>query len=304
MSAKLRTAAACGMVVVLLTWCARAAAQEGIAGVATDVGNRFINIYTPLVNDPGTFEAIITHRFNQAVKDGGGSNLWGLDGSAEIGLGVEYVPVKNVAVQIYRVRSHADYEFAAKVTLFRPTQELPIGIGVRGGVNWLSGNDLAGSGLQKQSSGFGQFLVSGTLFDRVTLAAAPTYVQRTPVQADVWKVPMMARIKITKSVALIGEFLLKSNADLKGFDPGTGTFVDVTPVYQWSVMLEKSVYHHRFGLYIGNTVASTVDQMMGGDFGGARTVDQDGNRILVGGVTDRNIHFGFNIIRDFDFPPK
>jgi hypothetical protein len=304
MSAKLRTAAGRGAAAVLLLWCARIAAQEGIAGVATDVGNRFINTSTPLTNDPGVFEIVITHRFNQAVKDGGGSNLWGLDGSAEIGLGVEYVPLKNVAVQIYRARSHADYEFAAKVTLLRPTKDLPIGVGVRGGLNWLSGNDLVGSGLTKQSSGFGQVLVSGTLFDRVTLAAAPSYVQRTPVQTDVWKVPVMAQIKITKSIALIGEFISKSKADLKGFDVGTGTFVDAAPVYQWSVMLEKSVYHHRFGLYIGNALASTVDQMMGGDFGAARTLDQDGNGILVGGVTDRNIHFGFNLIRSFDIPPK
>jgi len=302
MIANLRIAACAAA--VLLAWRAPIAAQEGIKGVATDLGNRFINTNTPLTNDPGVFEIVITHRFNQPVKDGGGSNLWGLDGSAEIGLGVEYAPLKNVAVQIYRARSHADYEFAAKVTLLRPTKDFPIGIGARGGVNWLSGNDLVGSGLQKQSSGFGQFLVSGTLFDHVTVAAAPTYVQRSPVQRDFFKVPVMAQIKITKSVALIGEFISKSKADLKGFDLGTGTFVDVAPVYQWSVMLEKSVYHHRFGLYIGNTVASTIDQMMGGDFGASRIQDKDGNSVIVGGVTDRNIHFGFNVIRSFDLPPK
>jgi hypothetical protein len=312
MSAKLRTAAACGAAAVLLTWCAPVAAQEGIAGVATDVGNRFINTNTPLTNDPGVFEVVITHRFSQAVRDSGGSSLWGLDGPAEIGLGVEYVPLKNVAVQIYRSRSHADYEFAAKVTLFRPTKDFPIGFGARGGVNWLSGSDLIveSNGLQKQSSGFGQLLVSATLLDRVTIATAPTYVQRTPVQTNVWSVPVMVQIKLTKSVALKGEFITKSKADLKSQtgppDPVTQipTFVDVAPVYQWSVMLEKSVYHHRFGLYIGNTVASTIDQMMGGDFGAARTLDQDGNSILVGGVTDRNIHFGFNVVRSFDFPPK
>jgi hypothetical protein len=304
MSSKLRSAAACGAAAVLLAWCARVDAQEGIAGVATDVGNRFINTNTPLTNDPGIFEIVITHRFNQAVKDAAGNNLWGLDGSAEIGLGVEYVPLKNVAVQLYRARSHADYEFAAKVTLLRPKKDFPIGIGVRGGVNWLTGNDLEGSGLQKQTSGFGQILVSGTLFDRVTLAVAPSYVQRTPVQSDVWEVPVMAQLKITKSIALIGEFISKSKADLRGFDVTSGTFVDVAPVYQWSVMLEKSVFHHRFGLYIGNTVASTVDQMIGGDFGAARTLDQNGNNILVGGVTDKNIHFGFNVIRSFDLPPK
>jgi hypothetical protein len=280
-----------------------AVAQEGIKGVATDVGNRFINMYTPLTNDKGVAEIVITHRFDQAVIDSGGSALWGLDGSAQIGLGVEYVPLNNVAVQIYRARNYADYEFAAKVTLYRPTKEIPIGIGLRGGVNWLSASYLTGLGLQKQSSGFGQLLVSGTLFDRVTLAAAPTYVQRTPVQTEVWKVPVAAQIRITNSIALIGEFISKSKADLKGFDD-SGTLVSTPAVYQWCVMLEKAVYHHRFGLYIGNTIASTVDQMMGGDYGAVPSVDKNGNPVIVGGVTDKNIHFGFNITRSFDFPPR
>jgi hypothetical protein len=33
-----------------------------------------------------------------------------------------------------------------------------------------------------------------------------------------------------------------------------------------------------------------VDQLVGGDF--------------VGGVTDRNLHIGFNIVRDWDFAKK
>lgn len=288
----------------LLAWNVPIAAQEGIKGIATDVGNRFINTNTPLTNDPGVFEAVITHRFDSAVIDSGGSFLWGLDGSAQIGLGIEYVPVKNVAVQIYRARSDADYEFAAKVTLLWPTKNLPVAIGARGGLNWLTASYLTSLGLQKQSSGFGQVLVSGTLFDRVTIAAAPTYVQRTPVQTDVWNVPVIALIRITKSIALMGEFIPKSKASLKGFDAATGTYVDVAPVPQWSVMLEKSVFHHRFGLYIGNTIASTVDQMMGGDYGAVPVVDGNGGKVIAGGVTDKNIHFGFNVIRSFDFPPR
>ena len=283
---------------------ASAAAQEGVKDVATDVGNRFINTNTPLTNDQGVGEAVITHRFDEAVIDSGGSSLWGLDGSAQIGLGIEYVPVQNVAVQVYRARSYADYEFAAKVTLLRPTKKLPLGVGVRGGLDWLSANYLPSLGLKKQSSGFGQLLVSYTIADRVTLAAAPSYVQRTPVQTDVWNVPLIAQIKITKTIALMGEFIPKSTLDLKGFDPATGTFVSVRPAYQWAVLIEKAVYHHRFGLYVGNTIASTVDQMMGGDYGAVPATDRNGNPIVVGGVTDKNIHFGFNITRSFDFPPR
>lgn len=285
------------------TFARPATAQEGVKGVATNVGNRFVNTYTPFTNDKGVAEAVITHRFEAAVIDSGGSSLWGLDGSAQIGLGMEYVPVKNVALQVYRARNYADYEFAAKVTLLWPTTELPLGVGVRGGLDWLSASYLESIGLQKQSSGFAQLLLSYTIADRVTLAAAPSYVQRTPVQTDVWNVPVAAQVRITNTIALIAEFIPKSKLDLKGFDD-RGALVDTPAVYQWCVLLEKAVYHHRFGLYIGNTLASTADQMMGGDYGASPYTDPQGNRHIVGGVTDKNIRFGFNITRSFDFPPR
>src|SRR5712692_3383075 len=80
-------------------------AQEGIEGVATGIGNRFIQLNTPLTNDKNVFEAVITHRFNQAVKDGGAGSFFGIDSGAAIGLGIEYTPLTNVAVQIYRVNT-------------------------------------------------------------------------------------------------------------------------------------------------------------------------------------------------------
>ena len=174
------------------------------------------------------------------MRDAGASGVWGLDSGATIGLGVEFVPLKNVAVQIYRLSALQDYEFAAKVTLLRPSKELPIAIGVRGGLNWITARYLPSLGTQKQSSGFGQVLISTTLLDRVTLAAAPTYVQRTPYQTDIWNVGVMGQLKITRSIALMGEFIPKKN-----FAPNL--------TYQWSAMLEKAFYHHKFALYIGNT---------------------------------------------------
>ncbi len=296
--------AAAAVAAAVLCLSTAAAAQEGVKDVATNVGNRFVNTYSPLTNDKGVAEAVITHRFDEAVIDSGGSSLWGLDGSAQIGLGVEYVPIKGLAVQVYRARNYADYEFAAKATLLWPKKELPLAVGVRGGLDWLTASYLTSLGLEKQTSLFGQLLVSYTIADRVTLAAAPTYVQRTPVQTDVFNVPLIVQVNVTKTIALIGEFIPKSTLDFKSFDFATGQYASVPPVAQWAVVLEKSVYHHRFGLYIGNTLASTVDQMMGGDYGAVPATDRSGNPIVVGGVTDKNIHFGFNITRSFDFPPR
>jgi hypothetical protein len=50
--------------------------------------------------------------------------------------------------------------------------------------------------------------------------------------------------------------------------------------------VEKAVYRHRFCIWIGNSAATTVDQVTGGDY--------------AGGVTDSNIRLGFTIVRQFE----
>lgn len=62
-------------------------------------------------------------------------------------------------------------------------------------------------------------------------------------------------------------------------------------VGQWSASVAKQVFNHRFALWMGNSQATTVDQIIGGDYNG--------------GVTDRNMKIGFSLVRDWDrFPPK
>jgi hypothetical protein len=240
-------------------------------GVTTTVGNRFSQTSTPLTNEQGMFEAVFTHRFNQAVKDTGGGTLWGLDSGAAIGIGVDYVFVRNVAVQVYRVNNYADYEFALKATLVRPKASFPLALGARGGLNWRTA-----SYAPKETSAFGQVLVSYTIANRVTLAAAPSYAQNTQFQKNVFNVPVILQLRITKSIALLGEYVPKK---------------DVVPdsVGQWSVAIEKQLFNHKFALWMGNSQASTVDQYVGGDYSG--------------GVTDRNMKIGFNLIRQWDLSP-
>jgi hypothetical protein len=260
--------AAAGFGVLLAT----SAAAQDVPGVATTVGNHFVQTSTPLTNERGTFEAYITHRFNQDAKDAGGGSLWGLDSGASTMLGIEYVPVKSLAVQVYRVNSYADYEFALKTTLLRPKAALPLAIGLRGGLDWRTA-----SYAPKETSAFGQVLVSYTIADRVTLAAAPSWAQNTGFQKDVWNVPVIVQVKITKTIALMGEYMPKKN-----YVPGS--------VGQWSASIEKQLFNHHFALWMGNSQATTVDQTIGGDY--------------LGGVTDRNVKIGFNLMRAFDLFPS
>jgi hypothetical protein len=266
-----RTAAGAAVAVFGILAIAPVAAQD-TTGVATTVGNHFVETATPLTNEKGTFEAYITHRFNQDVKDAGGGSLWGLDSGAATGIGIEYVPVKNLAVQVYRVNTYADYEFALKTTLLRPRASFPVAVGLRGGLDWRTA-----AYAPRESSAFGQALVSYTIVNRVTLAAAPSWVQNTQFQKDVWNVPAIVQIKVTKTIAVMGEYVPK-----KSFVPGS--------VGQWSAAVEKQLFNHHFALWMGNSQATTVDQIIGGDYSG--------------GLTDRNVKIGFSLSRAWDLFPS
>ncbi|MEO6325188.1 MAG: DUF5777 family beta-barrel protein [Thermoanaerobaculia bacterium] len=247
-------------------------------GVATGVGTHFVSTNTPLVNDQGVFEAIITHRFVTPVREAGGQRAFGLDTGASIGLGMDYTFVKNLAVQVYRQSVDADYEFALKGTILRPTAVFPVAVGARFGIDWQTADYIP----QKYATPFGQLLLSVTLGDRVTLSAAPSWASRTPTGHHAWNVPVAAQIKVTNSISAIAEYIF-ARASRNG-DPAE-------TVGQWSFAIEKAVYHHRFALVIGNTSATNVDEMIGGDFVG-------------GSITESNIRLGFNIVRQFDIATK
>lgn len=241
----------------------------------TAVGNRFLQTQTPLVNDAGTFEVAVTHRFNQSIIESGGGGAFGLDSGSSTGIHFDYAFLKRLSVQVGRTTTNSDYEFALKGTLLRPTESLPIAVGLRAGFDWLTASYLP----EKKTAAFGQLLFSATLGDRVTIAAAPTYVQKTESQDDrVFNVPLILQVRITKSISAIGEYVPAK----KGIVPdGVG---------QWSFGIEKGVYNHKFALRIGNSGGTQVDQIMAGDW--------------FGGVRESNIRIGFNLIRQWDIGGK
>ena len=245
----------------------KAAAAEEAPEIGSWIGNRFLQTASPFVNDKGIFEANFNHRFYESVINSGGSRLLGLDNGAAVYLSMDYAVVKNLSVQVSRATLYADYEFAVKGTLLRPTPSLPLGVGLRGGLNWLTANYF-----QRQSGGFAQLLLSATLADRFTVAAAPSYTQRTPLRKDVINVPLIAAFRITRSTVATTEFVPKYGRD--------------EWKSQWSFGVSKEVFHHKFGLWIGNSGATTVDQMLASDYNG--------------GVKDSNIRIGFNLMRQFD----
>jgi hypothetical protein len=244
------------------------AAQDPPTDWDPGYGDHFLQTASPLANEKGLFQVLFTHRFNQPVNEAGGNNLGGLDSGANIGIGLGYAPVDRLSIEVYRASSGGDFELAAKYTVLPPTKERPVALGFRAGMDWLTKYEL-----DRKVGGFGQAIVAVTLAERFTFAAAPTYVTNTPLFTDVFNVPLMVQLKMGKGFYATGEYVFR-NRDLDG------------SVGQWSFALEKSVWRHRFSIWIGNSAASTVDQSMAGDYGG--------------GVVDSNLRLGFNIVRQFE----
>ena len=257
---------------LLLAAAPRLAAQEPPADFDPGYGDRFLQTSSPVVNDQGIMQVIFTHRFNQPVNEAGGNNLFGLDSGANIGIGLSWVPVDRLGVEVYRASSGGDYEFAARYTFLKPTREMPLALGARAGMNWLTKYEI-----DDKVGVFGQALVAYTFGERLTVAAAPTYVSNTPLFTDVFNVPVMLALKLGKGFRATGEYVFP-NADLPD------------SVGQWSFALEKAVWRHRFAVWIGNGSATTVDQIMAGDY--------------AGGVVESNIRLGFNITRQFEIGRK
>jgi len=231
-------------------------------------GDRFLQTSSPLANEQGLLQVLFTHRFNQPVNEAGGNNLGGLDSGANILIGLGWVPVDRLGVELARASAAGDYELAVKYTVLKPTTELPLALGVRAGMNWLTKAEL-----EEKTGFFGQALVAVTLGERLTFAAAPTYVSNTPLFEDVWNVPLVLQLKAGRGFFLTGEYVPR-NRDLDG------------SVGQWSFAIEKALWRHRFAVWIGNSGATTVDQVMAADYGG--------------GVRDSNLRLGFNITRQFE----
>ncbi|HQR47631.1 MAG TPA: DUF5777 family beta-barrel protein [Thermoanaerobaculia bacterium] len=234
--------------------------------------DRWLQTASPLVNEKGVLEAVFEHRFNEPVNKAGGNDLFGLDGSANIGLGVGYVPVDRLSVEVFRASTGGDYEFAAKYAVLTPTKDRPFGVAVRGGLDWLTKYQI-----EQKVGGFGQVLLAAMLWDRLTIAVAPTFVSNTPLYRNVFNVPIAVQVRIWKGLYATGEYVPR-NKDLEG------------AVGQWSFALEKTLWLHRFAVWIGNSPATTVDQMMASDYGG--------------GIRNYNIRLGFNIVRQFEIAVK
>lgn len=234
--------------------------------VAGDRDSRLINFPGPGTVGMTTLEVIFTHRFVQTVADAGGENLWGLDSPADVGFGLALGLGRRGQVEIYRSSFFQNLELAGKVVV-RPAEVGKLGVSLRAGGNFRNAFKVS-----PRWAGFFQSVLSWRPAIGWELVAVPTYV------SDTFALRWAANVGFGAAV----DFLRRWRLAAEVVPPN-----DAYPLsrWAWALALTKGVPGHSFSLVLGNSRATTTDAWVGGDF--------------PGGLRERDVRLGFNLIRRF-----
>jgi hypothetical protein len=273
--------------ILLSAFCLCAQAQNQYTPVTPlPLGDVFLSLPTSHMPLRGTWEVRFTHRFNQSIDQGSFSDrihsLYGLDSNADVGIGLSYVPVRDLQLSFYRSNALDDIELAAKYDVFEQAKAIPFGAAIRAGGDWRTERDL-----NDRTSEFGQLILTRQFGKRAELSILPTYVTNagrtvtgttsTALFKNAFNVPIAAAVMVSQSMSVVGE-VVPRNRDLPPNMRG-GYFA-------WAAGLKTVIGGHFFELLLTNSNATHVDQYVTSTYQGSPLHRGD-------------LHLGFNIERRF-----
>lgn len=241
-----------------------AAAQE-----SNPMGTRIINSASPFPVGHHRLEFLVTHRFHEAINDGTSHDLWGLDSGADTGIGFTYGVAPRLDLSLYRVSFQEDFELAGKFMILQQEAGTPLTLTARAGADLLRR-----PGVPDSSRPFAQLLLSREIRPGWILVASPSWVADTPSLENAFNVPLGLTIPLPGDQYVELEYV-PANRDLDASRAA------------WHVALSKTIGGHLFEIVLGNSRATTVDQILGGD--------------SAAGFESRDVRLGFNLIRLFGY---
>jgi hypothetical protein len=231
------------------------------------LGTRLINGATPYPVAARKLEVMFTHRFHQSINDGSSHDLWGLDSGADTGIGLAYGVTSRLDLSLYRVSFQEDYELASKLLVFEQGDRRPLTLAARAGADLLRR-----PGVPDSSRPFVQLLLARRLRPGVNLLVSPSWVADTPSLKNAFNVPLGLTFPLPGDQLVELEYV-PANRDLDGSRAA------------WHAALSKAIGGHIFEIVLGNSRATSVDQMLGGD--------------SAAGFEKKDVRLGFNIVRNF-----
>ncbi len=232
------------------------------------LGTRLINGATPYPVGARRLEVQFTHRFRPPLNDSTSHDLWGLDSGADTGIGLAYGLTPHLDLALYRAAFQEDYELAGKFLFLEQAARVPFTVSVRAGADLLRRPGVADS-----DRPFVQLLLSRRLAPGVNLLVSPSWVADTPRLRDAFNVPIGLTFPLPGHRLVELEYV-PANRDLDDSRDA------------WHVAVSKALGGHIFEIVLGNSRATTVDQMLGGD--------------SAAGFETSDVRLGFNIVRYFN----
>ncbi|MEO8035495.1 MAG: DUF5777 family beta-barrel protein [Acidobacteriota bacterium] len=261
-------------------------AQNVYAPIAPiPLGDTLLSLPTSHIPSEGTWEIKFTHRFNQSLDQGSGSDrlhsLFGLDGNADVAFGASYVVRRDLELSLLRSNALDDIEVAAKYLVVQQAPALPFSAALRGGVDLRTERDL-----KDRTSFFAQAILSHQFGKRVEVFAIPTFatdagrVSNGSVSSALFRhafnVPLGAAVIVRPALSVVLE-IIPENRDLP-----SGLRGDLG----WAIGLKRAIGGHYFEILLTNSNATHVDQYVTSTYQGAA-------------LNRGDVHLGFNIERRF-----
>jgi hypothetical protein len=250
--------------------------------------SRLVNFHTVETTGKRTLDLKISHRFGDL--SGGLNTFFGIDGPANIRIGLEYSPDGRIQAGIGRTSYQKTYDGFLKYKLFRQRTDnaMPVTITLLSCMYVISDKDPSASFTgydhyqyftSRMSYNY-QVLIARKFSERFSAQLAPTMIHQNLVEKitdrnDMYAIVVMARYKFTKRMAIAGEYAYRLSQYTQ----------DMTP------------YHNSVGLSLEFETGGHVFQIVASNSFGlleSQTIPYTTND-----VTEGHILIGFNIGRFF-----
>jgi hypothetical protein len=250
------------------------------------LGDTLLSLPTSHIPSTGTWEIKFTHRFNQSIDQGSGSDrlhsLFGLDSNADVSIGASWAVHRDLQFSLDRSNVLDDIELAAKYIVFQQAAAIPGSFAVRVGGDLRTERQLA-----DRNSLFAQVILSHQFGHKAEVFAMPTYATNagrsvsatgsSALFSHAVNVPIGGAIVIRNGLSVVAEIVPK-NRDL----PSNIGHADVG----WALGLKRALGGHYFEILLTNNNATHVDQYVTSTYQGAP-------------LNRGDLHLGFNIERRF-----
>ena len=252
---------------------------------ATFESGYLIDAQTVVIPAKKTLEMVIQHKFG--TIDQGSTNLWGIYGSSNIRIGLNYVACKNFQIGAGIIKRYMTTDLDAKWVLLKQTKKntVPVSVALYGniGIDGRKSSDLADTvsakspvgkvnsfGFSDRLSYFSQLIVARKFNEWLSLQGAVSYshynmvhyqVVGKPYDHDKIALHLNGRIKVSPQGSVI--FNYDAPLKIKGISEQNG-WTKEFPASEPNVAFgyEVSTGTHAFQVYMASTTSLLPQENM------------------------------------------